>query len=92
MIAPFWANFDTRMGGTVSWELHTRENSFSLVDLVDAFIAGEYGDTSFAGSWMLVANWKNVQPSLLTQVTTIYLHYKFIYKIPFFREILSKLY
>lgn len=71
MVAPFWANFDTTMGGTVSWELHTREGSPSLVAMVDSFIAGEYGDSNFEGSWMLVAFWENVQPSDLTTVKTI---------------------
>jgi hypothetical protein len=70
MIAPFWANFDTTMGGTVSWKLHTRENSLSLVAMVDSFIAGEYGDDNFVGSWMLVAFWENVQPSDLATGNT----------------------
>ena len=59
------------MGGLVSWELHTRTNSFSLVTMVDSFIADEYGDENFEGSWMLIAFWENVQPSDLTNVTVI---------------------
>ena len=58
------------MGGEVSWELHTRESSPSLLETVDSFLAAEYGDTEFMGSWILVANWQNVQPSDLTTVST----------------------
>ena len=69
MIAPFWADFDTTMGGTVSWEMHSRQNSPALVATVDSFIAVEFGDQTFEGSWMLVAFWENVQPSELTNVS-----------------------
>ena len=68
MIAPFWANFDTRIGGAVSWELHNRTNSLALVAAVDLFIQTEYGDLNFQGSWMLVVFWENVQPSELDEV------------------------
>ena len=69
MIAPFWANFDTTMGGAVSWELHDSSNSPLLVQTVDSFIEVEYGDQNFEGSWMLVVFWENVQPSEQTQVS-----------------------
>ena len=68
MIAPFWADFDTTIGGTVSWELHDRSNSPDLVEAVDSLIADEYDDPNFEGSWMLVAFWENVQPSELDGV------------------------
>ena len=68
MVAVFWADFDTTIGGSVSWELHDRANSLALVQTVDSFIAGEYGDSTFEGSWMLVAHWENVEPSDNTNV------------------------
>ena len=69
IIAPFWADFDTTMGGAASWEIHDREHSSSLMAMVDTFIAEEYGDQNFEGSWMLVAFWENMQPSGQTEVT-----------------------
>lgn len=69
LIAPFWADFDTTSGGTVSYEIHDRQNSPDLVGRVDSFLANEYGDSDFQGSWMLVAFWENVQSSELTDVS-----------------------
>lgn len=71
LIAPFWADFDTTIGGTVSYEVHDRQNSPSLVERVDSFIANEYGDNNFFGSWMLIAFWENVEPSGPTDVSII---------------------
>ena len=68
-MAPFWADFDTSTHGTVSWEIHDRQNSPALMSMVDNFIGDEYGDEIFEGSWMLVAFWENMKPSGLTAVS-----------------------
>ena len=71
LVAPFWADFDTTLGGTVSWEIHDSENSPDLLIQVDNFIRDEYGDADYTGTWMLVAFWENVQPSELENVCQI---------------------
>lgn len=68
LIAPFWADFDTSLGGTVSYEIHDSFISPNLVERVDSFIANEYGDSDFVGDWMFIAFWENVQPSGLIDV------------------------
>lgn len=69
MVAPFWADFDTTMGGSISWEIHDNISSPALVGQVNSFVQGEYGDQTFQGSWMLVAFWQNVQPSDQSEVS-----------------------
>ena len=71
-VAPFWANFDTSLGGMVSWELHDQQNSSSLLADVDDFISGEYGDADFSGAWMLVTFWEGVLPSGLENLDGIH--------------------
>ena len=61
--AVFWADWHTLTSGTVSWEVHTRDSSQSLIEQVDNLIQEEYGDTNFTGSWMLVGFWENVTDS-----------------------------
>ena len=71
IVAPFWADFDTTVGGTVLWEIHNSTNSLDLLMQVDNFIRDEYGDADYTGTWMLVAFWENVQPSELDNVCAI---------------------
>ena len=55
----------------MSYEVHDRQNSPTLVETVDSFIANEYGDSNFEGNWILVAFWENVEPSGSTDVSII---------------------
>ncbi len=58
LIAPFWANVDTRMeGGVVSYEVHTTADE--LVRRVSAFISNRKG-IQFDGAGMLLADWNRV--------------------------------
>ena len=65
IVAPFWDDVDIRLAGNVSYEVHwSRENnpgSDQLLDQVSNFVKGSTGQ-SFSGSWMLVAEWKEVHP------------------------------
>lgn len=61
-MAPFWADFDTTIGGSVSWWTETSDSI--SVGAVSNFITQQqqYGD--FSGTWMLVASWEDMQPSV----------------------------
>ena len=65
VVAPYWDDVDLRLAGNVSYEVHSRrENnpgSNLLLDQVSNFVKGSTGQ-SFSGSWMLVAEWKEVHP------------------------------
>lgn len=62
IVAPFWADFDTTIGGSVSWWTETSDSI--SVGAVSNFITQQqqYGD--FSGTWMLVASWEDMQPSV----------------------------
>lgn len=59
IVAPYWADFDTTSDGSVSWWIE-EEDSVSL-GLVTDFIQSQFGDEDFTATWMLVANWEDVQ-------------------------------
>ena len=64
VIAPFWADIDTRAAGSVFYEVHqrgTNVGSNAVLERVSGFISAELS-TSFTGSWMLVAQWDRVHP------------------------------
>lgn len=60
IVAPFWADFDASLGGTVSWSIE--QNTVTVV-YVSEFIQSQYGDEDFVGNWMLIVNWEDMQPS-----------------------------
>ena len=62
IVAPFWANFDTTLGGSVKWEIHQSSSSANVMQ-VSHFIQSQYEVAGFIGSWMLVGSWENMQPS-----------------------------
>lgn len=63
MIAPFWGNFSTFLGGEVSWEIHNTTLSSDVIGRVSDFIKDEYGDVKFNGTWMMISFWENVTPA-----------------------------
>ena len=64
-MAPYWDDVDIRIAGNISYEVHSRRSnsleSNRLLDYVSAFVANSTGQ-SFQGTWMLVAEWKEVHP------------------------------
>ena len=68
LIAPFWADTDISGGvGNVSYELH--ENETDAMGWVNTFISQQQ-QINFTGSWMLVAEWRNV-PAYQGQQTEV---------------------
>ena len=63
-MAPFWANFDTTLGGSVKWEIHQSSSSADVIH-VSNFIQSQHGVVGFIGSWMLVGSWENMNVSYL---------------------------
>ena len=60
MVAPFWANNDLlNRIGSISYEVHNFETSSSYISKVSAYISQQQ-QVQFNGSWMLLAEWKNV--------------------------------
>ena len=58
LVAPFWSDNDISNGvGQVSYEIHPYRTE--AVIWTSKFIT-EQRQTDFSGSWMLVAEWKNV--------------------------------
>ena len=60
IVAPFWADFNTTIYGSVSYELYTSNSSADILNQVNQLIQLEYGDDSFIGDWMLAGYWENV--------------------------------
>ena len=64
VMAPFWADVDTRLAGSVSYETHHRGSnaeSNAVLERVSGFIAAQT-NTNFTASWMLLAQWDRVHP------------------------------
>ncbi|XP_070554202.1 uncharacterized protein [Ptychodera flava] len=75
LIAPFWADVDTREGGNVFWR-ETRDQD--VLDRATRHIQQYYvGEAGFTALWVLVATWDNVtffgtaQPSLVNTFQTV---------------------
>ena len=57
MVAPFWADHDPRPSGKISYK--TYSNNSGILSTVNRFIR-QQTSTSFAGTWMLLAKWKDI--------------------------------
>ena len=57
IIAPFAADIDTKYNGYVPYYIFTTGTSY--IETVDSYIRSELG-VSFYGTWMLVAEWRDV--------------------------------
>jgi hypothetical protein len=64
-VAPYWDDVDIRLAGNISYEVHSRSTnnpeSNRLLDDVSSFVEDSIGQ-SFQGSWMLIAEWREVHP------------------------------
>ena len=65
VVAPYCDDVDIRLAGDISYEVHSRignnPGSNQLLDEVSGFVEASTGQ-SFQGSWMLIAEWKEVHP------------------------------
>jgi len=57
LVAPFWADHDTRPSGQVSYEVH---QSNALTSCVSQFISQQHM-SNFTATWMLIAEWEDIQ-------------------------------
>ena len=57
LVAPFWADHDTRPSGQVSYEVHY---SNALTSHVSQFISQQQM-SNFTATWMLIAEWEGIQ-------------------------------
>ncbi|CAI8033001.1 Low-density lipoprotein receptor-related protein 6, partial [Geodia barretti] len=64
-VAPYWADHDARLHGTVSWEQYSTEESTETDDIiarVNEFINTNTEETNFAGNFVFVGNWREMHP------------------------------
>ncbi len=61
LVAPFFADIDIGVTGTIRYEVHTSTSSSGFLADVSNFIRSETG-SQFTGQWMLLAEWYNVPP------------------------------
>ena len=60
LVAPFFSDIDISKGtGNIKYEVHTLRNSEAVFSDINTII-NEYMDADFSGSWLLLAEWKNV--------------------------------
>lgn len=60
LVAPFFTDIDISKGtGSITYEVHTPKNSEALFSGINAVINDQM-KTNFTGSWLIVAEWKNV--------------------------------
>lgn len=63
IVAPYWTNISiSGSTGMISYEIHTPTSSPALLSAVDSFIHKKE-DNKFAGTWMLVTEWRDVLQS-----------------------------
>ena len=64
VVAPFWSDHDTRVNGSIFYQVHNLTNdqaSLLLLEKVSSFITNQTGG-NFSGQWMLVVQWDQVHP------------------------------
>ena len=62
LVAPFWADINTNIHGSISYEVHTTSagsSSTALLNRVNTFITNQQ-NIQFSGTWMLMASWNQV--------------------------------
>ncbi len=65
IVAPFWSDIDTRLNGSVRWQVYSPDvdSEDLLINRVEDFINIELGQESIVdANWMLVATWVGVHP------------------------------
>lgn len=66
LIAPYWSNIDTRLAGTVSYQILTSGGGNEETDRLENvtnFLNSEMNASFSGANWMLVATWSNVHPN-----------------------------
>lgn len=60
LLAPFFADIDISKGtGSISYEVHTVRQSEAIFSVVNRIVR-ERVDSEFSGTWLLVAEWRDV--------------------------------
>ena len=65
IVAPFWSNIDTRLNGSVHWQVYSSDvqSENMKISQVAEFVNMEQGQESIVNAnWMLVATWVDVHP------------------------------
>lgn len=63
VVAPYLDDFDPSTGGNISYEVHFGTNFTSpLMSKVNTYVSKRENLTDFSGSWMMIAEWRNVPP------------------------------
>ncbi len=64
-MAPFWADVDLRLAGSIQYEVHSSNSgpagSVQLLQNVSDFVSRKV-DVDFNGTWMIVVSWEQVHP------------------------------
>ena len=71
IVAPFWANVNTRIAGDISYQVFDTSSNPELLEEVSAFIATKH-EVPFTGQWMLVADWSGVSSYRGSSTTVSY--------------------
>ena len=63
VVAPFWADVDSRRTGQIRYQVltATNQNANATIEQVNRFIS-QVVNESFSGLWLLVAEWRDVHP------------------------------
>ena len=64
-VAPYWADNDARLYGTVSWEMYSTGESDTtddIIETVNSFINMNTNETDFAGDFIFVGFWEGMHP------------------------------
>ena len=65
VVAPYWADHDTRRGGSVLYETFQRgqsSNDNSILNNVNRYLRVNNVTGDFTGTFMILAKWENVHP------------------------------
>lgn len=64
-IAPYWADHDARLHGTVSWESYSTGDNAATDDIiarVNEFVNTNTDEVDFTGNFVFVGNWREMHP------------------------------
>ena len=75
VVAPFWSDVNIRRGGGIHFQVYTSSNGSEKLNQVSRVIRNAYGDDTFHGTWMLVAQWRKVSRNKGTPTEVILLYF-----------------
>ena len=76
-IAPYWADNDARLHGSISWEMYSVGYSPKTDDIINNitdFINYNANNMEFSGNFVFVANWNEYPTEKSTEASLPYLH------------------